>query len=44
MELLLWADVDWFHVPTVNVLSYVGAIIVLGGAVLAIGVFNNRKK
>jgi drug/metabolite transporter (DMT)-like permease len=44
MELLLWMDVNWFHVSKVNTLSYAGAVIVLTGAVLAIGVFNNRKK
>lgn len=44
LEVLLWADVGWFDVPSVSFLSYVGAVMVLVGAVLAIGVFSNRKR
>jgi len=44
LEILLWSDVSWFDVPAVNILSYVGAILVLLGAVMAIGVFSKRKR
>ena len=42
LELLLWMDVHWFASPSMPPLSYIGAIMVLGGAVLAIG-FKKRK-
>jgi hypothetical protein len=44
LEILLWADVSWFDVPPVNILSYIGAVMVLIGAVMAIGVFSRQKK
>jgi drug/metabolite transporter (DMT)-like permease len=43
LEILLWADVSWFDVPPVSVLSYFGAVMVLIGAVLAIGVFSKQR-
>ena len=39
MELLTGLQVSWFDVPPVNFLSYLGALLVLSGALLAIGVF-----
>jgi drug/metabolite transporter (DMT)-like permease len=44
LEILLWAEVSWFDVPPVSVLSYFGAVMVLVGAVLAIGVFSRRQR
>ncbi|WP_291859808.1 DMT family transporter [Marinilabilia sp.] len=44
LEILLWTDVSWFDVPAVNALSYFGAILVLIGAVMAIGVFSKTKR
>lgn len=44
LEILLWSDVSWFDVPGVNILSYVGAFLVLLGAVMAIGVFSKTKR
>lgn len=38
MEVLIWAEVSWFDVPPVNLLSYLGGLLVLVGALLAIGV------
>lgn len=43
MELLIWADVSWFDVPPVNLLSYLGAFLVLVGALMAIGVLRSSK-
>jgi len=37
-ELLILAEVSWFDVPPVTLLSYLGALLVLAGALLAIGV------
>lgn len=44
LEILLWAEVSWFDVPPVSILSYLGAVMVLVGAVLAIGVFSRSKR
>jgi drug/metabolite transporter (DMT)-like permease len=44
LEILLWAEVSWFDVPPVSILSYLGAVMVLVGAVLAIGVFSRRQR
>lgn len=43
LELLLWFDVHWFDSPPMAPLAYVGAIMVLAGAVLAIGVWKRRR-
>ncbi|PWD97531.1 DMT family transporter [Marinilabilia rubra] len=43
MELLIWTEVSWFEVPPVNLLSYLGALLVLIGALLAIGVIRGSK-
>jgi drug/metabolite transporter (DMT)-like permease len=37
LEILLWGNVHWFDSPAMAPLAYVGAIIVLAGAVLAVG-------
>lgn len=41
LEILLWMDVHWFDSPPMSPLAYIGAVMVLGGAIMAIGV---RKK
>lgn len=37
LELLLWGNVHWFDSPAMAPLAYVGAVIVLIGAVMAVG-------
>ena len=37
LELLLWLNVSWFEVPAMQTIAYVGAGLVLLGAVLATG-------
>jgi drug/metabolite transporter (DMT)-like permease len=37
MECLLWLDISWFDAPGMTPLTYMGAAMVLGGAVLAVG-------
>ena len=37
MESLLWFDVSWFDSPGMTPLTYMGAAMVLGGAILAVG-------
>lgn len=44
MEIILWFDVSWFNVPPVGILAYIGAVMVLLGAILAIGVVGRSKK
>ena len=44
MEILIWSNVSWFDVPPVEALSYVGAGMVLIGAVLAIGAIDTEKR
>lgn len=44
MEIILWFDVTWFDVPPVGALAYFGALLVLVGAVLALGVVNRRMR
>jgi drug/metabolite transporter (DMT)-like permease len=44
LEILLWLDVGWLEVPPVGFLSYIGALVVLVGAVLAIGKWGPAKK
>lgn len=43
LEVLLWFDVHWFESPPMAPLAYVGAVMVLAGAVLAIGIRQRRK-
>ena len=42
LELLLWIDVHWFDSAPMAPLAYVGAAMVLAGAVLAIGVWKRN--
>ncbi|SFE75956.1 DMT family transporter [Thermophagus xiamenensis] len=44
MEVLLWNQVTWFTAPPVQAMSYVGAAMVLVGAMLAIGAIDRKKK
>jgi drug/metabolite transporter (DMT)-like permease len=37
LEILLWINVKWFDSPPMAPLAYIGAILVLAGAVMAIG-------
>jgi drug/metabolite transporter (DMT)-like permease len=37
MECLLWLDISWFDAPGMTPLTYMGAAMVIGGAVLAVG-------
>ncbi len=46
LEILLWLNVHWFDSPPMAPLAYIGAVMVLGGAILAIGIrktSNNQK-
>ncbi|MGQ1891512.1 DMT family transporter [Thermophagus sp. OGC60D27] len=44
MEILFWSHVTWFDVPPVGAMSYVGAAMVLVGAIFAIGAIDRKNK
>ena len=44
LEILLWLDVHWFVSPPMAPLAYVGAVLVLAGAILAIGVGKRKGR
>ena len=42
LELMLWTNIKWFEITPMVPLAYVGAAIVLIGAVMAVGAVKKR--
>ncbi|WP_430813911.1 DMT family transporter [Carboxylicivirga sp. RSCT41] len=43
LELLMLLDINWFPINKVSPLAYAGAILVIGGTILAIGLTQKKK-
>jgi len=44
LELLLLLDINWFVISKVSTLAYVGALLVILGTILAVGISTKKKK
>lgn len=42
MEILLWINVSWFSTDALAPMAYIGALVVLIGAIMAVGVFSKK--